>query len=132
MELPSLRFIFCVLVTSFLAVFPGYEFAVINVPRNVFLRFINETFQERYSRNLSSSELTAVFAFTVTSYNMGTIFGSLSTVFFAEKWGRRLSMMVLNNIVVLVGGILISLAQLANSYEMLVIGKTASKTIHSL
>lgn len=125
MLLPSFKLSLAAAVSSFLGCFQlGYHMGVINVPADTLKIFINATFAKESGRGLQPYESDSLWSFIVNTYTIGAVFGSLATAFFAEKLGRKLSLMVANNLVAIVANLLMLASKFANSWEMLAIGRT--------
>ncbi|KAG8546814.1 hypothetical protein GDO81_029786 [Engystomops pustulosus] len=71
---------------------------------------------------MSESMLTSLWSLSVAIFSVGGMFGSLSVGYFANRFGRRNSMLLVN-IFALVGGALMALSKLGHSYEMIIIGR---------
>lgn len=119
----TLNLIFAVIVTVVGSSFQfGYNSAVINAPQTFIEQFINETFQEKYETFPSKSNLSWLYAVMVSIFAIGGMIGSFVAGFVAERLGRKKSMLY-NNILVLIAVILMASAKIAQSYEILVIGR---------
>ncbi|XP_071985447.1 solute carrier family 2, facilitated glucose transporter member 3-like [Engystomops pustulosus] len=113
---------FCVLVASIGSLQFGYNTGVINAPEKILRSFYNESHIIRYHEEMSESMLTSLWSLSVAIFSVGGMFGSLSVGYFANRFGRRNSMLLVN-IFALVGGALMALSKLGHSYEMIIIGR---------
>ncbi|KAM9324097.1 solute carrier family 2, facilitated glucose transporter member 3-like [Gastrophryne carolinensis] len=100
----------------------GYNSGVINAPIEIIKSFYNESYTERFNRKMSDSLLTSLWSLTVAIFSVGGMVGSLSVGYFANRFGRR-NAMLLVNIFALVGGALMALSKLGRSLEMMIIGR---------
>uniref|UniRef100_A0A8C5MY38 Major facilitator superfamily (MFS) profile domain-containing protein n=1 Tax=Leptobrachium leishanense TaxID=445787 RepID=A0A8C5MY38_9ANUR len=100
----------------------GYNTGVINAPEKIIRAFYNETYQRRYSKFISEELLTSLWSLSVAIFSVGGMVGSLSVGFFANRFGRRNSMLLVN-VTALLGGAFMALSKLAWSPEMLIIGR---------
>ncbi|XP_008407267.1 solute carrier family 2, facilitated glucose transporter member 1 [Poecilia reticulata] len=100
----------------------GYNTGVINAPQKIIENFINETYRERYQEPISESQLTAIWAISVSIFSVGGIFGSFSVGFFVNRLGRRNSMLIAN-ILAFIAAALMGFSKMASSWEMLIIGR---------
>lgn len=113
---------FCTVVATIGSLQYGYNTGVINAPEKILRSFYNDTYIHRYQTPMSPSMLTSLWSLSVAIFPVGGMFGSLSVGYFANRFGRRNSMLLVN-IFVLVGGALMALSKLAWSFEMLIIGR---------
>ncbi|XP_053548786.1 solute carrier family 2, facilitated glucose transporter member 3 [Bombina bombina] len=100
----------------------GYNTGVINAPEKIIRSFYNDTFIHRYQKSISNELLLSLWSLSVAIFSIGGMVGSLSVGFFANKFGRR-NAMLLVNITALLGGAFMALSKLAWSPEMLIIGR---------
>ncbi|XP_044154251.1 solute carrier family 2, facilitated glucose transporter member 3-like [Bufo gargarizans] len=113
---------FSVLVAAIGSLQFGYNSGVINAPEQIIKSFYNDTYIHRYNIPMSPSMLTSLWSLSVAIFSVGGMFGSLSVGFFANRFGRRNSMLLVN-VAALVGGALMALSKIAWSFEMLIIGR---------
>lgn len=124
MKFPYYKLTLSALLNSFLSSFqPGYHLGVINIPEQILKDFINETYHDRYGEYMDESTLTPLWAFIVSAFIVGAVFGAYCTTFFAERFGRKLSLLFINNLIAVVGSLIMGLAQPCHSYEMLAVGR---------
>ncbi|KTG04899.1 hypothetical protein cypCar_00003773 [Cyprinus carpio] len=98
----------------------GFNTGVINAPDMKVQNFIRNVSLERTGEPMDESTLTTVWSVTVSIFNVGGMIGSLSVGTLVDKLGRRKSML-LSNILALIGGLLMGLSKLCNSYELIII-----------
>ncbi|KAG9469745.1 solute carrier family 2, facilitated glucose transporter member 3-like [Eleutherodactylus coqui] len=113
---------FYVLVASIGSLQFGYNTGVINAPEQIIRSFYNDTYIHRYQTPMSANMLTSLWSLSVAIFSVGGMFGSLSVGFFANYFGRKKSLLLVN-VFALVGGALMALSKLAWSFEMLIIGR---------
>ncbi|KAM4636106.1 solute carrier family 2, facilitated glucose transporter member 3-like [Discoglossus pictus] len=113
---------FSVLVAAIASLQFGYNTGVINAPEEIIKAFYNESYIHRYGESMSRGLLTSLWSLSVAIFSVGGMVGSLSVGFFANRFGRRNSMLLVN-IAVQLGGALMALSKLAWSLEMLIIGR---------
>lgn len=112
------------LVHSFCATFTvGYHISVINNPQNVFENFIESSYEKHYGKEISSTTRSALWAFVVAIYNIGGVVGAFVSMYLAEKFGRKTSLMLINNLITIVGSICSAVAKPAESFELLILGR---------
>ncbi len=85
-------------------------------------QFINDTHYERYNTVLADSTVESLWAFTVALLAVGGCIGGFSNGFFADYFGRKNSLL-LNNILGILGALLMGLSHPCKSYEMIMIGR---------
>uniref|UniRef100_A0A8C2CBG0 Solute carrier family 2, facilitated glucose transporter member 5 n=1 Tax=Cyprinus carpio TaxID=7962 RepID=A0A8C2CBG0_CYPCA len=100
----------------------GFNTGVINAPDMKVQNFIRNVSLERTGEPMDESTLTTVWSVTVSIFNVGGMIGSLSVGTLVDKLGRRKSML-LSNILALIGGLLMGLSKLCNSYELIIVGR---------
>ncbi|KAM5141594.1 solute carrier family 2, facilitated glucose transporter member 3-like [Mantella aurantiaca] len=113
---------FPVLVAAIGSLQFGYNTGVINAPEEIIKSFYNDTYIHRYNKFISPSLLTSLWSLSVAIFAVGGMLGSLSVGYFANRFGRR-NAMLLVNVFALVGGSLMALSKIAWSMEMLIIGR---------
>lgn len=123
-KLPPTRLLLSSLAIAALCIFPdGYHLSVINIPQQILEDFVNQSTYNHYGTVLSGTELSMLWSFIASSGAIGGIFGAWSTMFLAERYGRRHSLLVINNVIAIVASLLMGLAKVAGSMEMLTIGR---------
>uniref|UniRef100_A0A673LNM1 Solute carrier family 2, facilitated glucose transporter member 5 n=1 Tax=Sinocyclocheilus rhinocerous TaxID=307959 RepID=A0A673LNM1_9TELE len=84
--------------------------------------FYNETWHKRYSEYMLSTTLTTLWSVSVAIFSVGGIFGSFSVGLFLNRFGRRNSMLIVN-VLAFIAAALMGFSKLAESWEMLIIGR---------
>ncbi|KAK2861771.1 hypothetical protein Q5P01_001304 [Channa striata] len=100
----------------------GYNTGVINAPQKTIENFINTTYIGRYNETIPKSTLTAIWSAAVAIFSVGGILGSFSVGLFVNSLGRRNSML-LANVLAFIAAALMGFSKIANSWEMLIIGR---------
>uniref|UniRef100_A0A673IR47 Solute carrier family 2, facilitated glucose transporter member 1-like n=1 Tax=Sinocyclocheilus rhinocerous TaxID=307959 RepID=A0A673IR47_9TELE len=100
----------------------GFNTGVINAPDVKVKNFIRNVTVERTGEPMDESTLTTLWSVTVSIFNVGGMIGSLSVSTLVDKLGRRKSML-LSNILALIGGLLMGLSNMCNSYELIIVGR---------
>lgn len=100
----------------------GYNTGVINAPQTYIESFINESHQDRFGEYINKSSLTILWSSTVAIFAVGGMVGSVSAGPLSQKLGPKISLLC-NNCVALAGACLMGFSKLANSYEMLMVGR---------
>ncbi|XP_031441870.1 solute carrier family 2, facilitated glucose transporter member 3a isoform X3 [Clupea harengus] len=100
----------------------GYNTGVINAPEQKLRAFFNNTWMERYGEPIEKGTCTFVWSLAVAIFSVGGMVGSFSVGVMANKFGRRKSMFIVN-ILALIGGGLMGLCTLCNSFEMVIAGR---------
>ncbi|KAG7469311.1 hypothetical protein MATL_G00127710 [Megalops atlanticus] len=100
----------------------GYNTGVINAPEEKLRSFFNETWLKRYKEPISSDLCTFIWSFAVAIFSVGGMVGSFSVGVLVNRFGRRKSMLLVN-ILALIGGALMGLSTLCNSFEMVIAGR---------
>ncbi|XP_017335604.1 solute carrier family 2, facilitated glucose transporter member 1 [Ictalurus punctatus] len=100
----------------------GYNTGVINAPQKTIESFYNDTWFERYNEYIPETSLTSLWSISVAIFSVGGMFGSFSVGLFANRFGRRNSMLMVN-ILAFISAALMGFSKLAASWEMLIIGR---------
>lgn len=100
----------------------GYNTGVINAPQMLIKDFLNYTLEERSEDLPSEVLLTTLWSLCVAIFSIGGMIGSFSVGLFVNRFGRRNSMLIVN-ILAIFGGCLMGFAKIAQSVEMLILGR---------
>ncbi|XP_019948587.1 solute carrier family 2, facilitated glucose transporter member 1 [Paralichthys olivaceus] len=100
----------------------GYNTGVINAPEQKLRGFFRNVSMDRYGEPFNKGTITMVWSFSVAIFSVGGMIGSFSVGAIVNKFGRRKSML-LSNILALLGGGLMGLAVLSQSFEMVIVGR---------
>ncbi|KAL7394188.1 hypothetical protein ABVT39_022020 [Epinephelus coioides] len=100
----------------------GYNTGVINAPEQKLRSFFQNVSMKRYEEPFSEDAETMVWSFAVAIFSVGGMIGSFSVGAMVNKFGRRKSMLF-NNILALIGGGLMGLSAVSQSFEMVIIGR---------
>lgn len=108
----------------------GYNTGVINSPSKLIKDFINETDYKRKVGNdgtmeeelMTSESIEFTFSVIVAIFGVGGCIGGISNGFLADKFGRK-TCLLFNNILAIIGALLMGLSKAAGSYEMIIIGR---------
>uniref|UniRef100_A0A1A8BK36 Solute carrier family 2 (Facilitated glucose transporter), member 1b n=1 Tax=Nothobranchius kadleci TaxID=1051664 RepID=A0A1A8BK36_NOTKA len=100
----------------------GYNSGVINAPQKIIETFINETWYDRYKEPIPKSALTIIWSITISIFSVGGMIGSFSVGLFVNRLGRRNSMLTAN-VLAFIAAALMGFSKIANSWEMLIIGR---------
>jgi SP family facilitated glucose transporter-like MFS transporter 1 len=71
---------------------------------------------------LTDSTVGILWAFTVALFAVGGCIGGVSNGFFADRFGRKTSLL-LNNVLGILGALLMGLSKPSRSYEMIMVGR---------
>ncbi|TRZ03960.1 hypothetical protein DNTS_003967, partial [Danionella cerebrum] len=55
----------------------GYNLSIMNAPTTFIQNFVNETFQERWGKQLGVYEVTLIWTFIVSIFSLGGLTGAL-------------------------------------------------------
>lgn len=100
----------------------GYNTGVINAPEQKLRRFFQNVSMERYGEPFSADTNTMVWSFAVAIFSVGGMIGSFSVGAMVNKFGRRKSMLLVN-VLALLGGGLMGLSAVTKSFEVVIIGR---------
>ncbi|XP_076007351.1 solute carrier family 2, facilitated glucose transporter member 9-like [Genypterus blacodes] len=100
----------------------GYNLSVVNAPAPFIKSFINRTWIEKYGTPVSTETVTLLWSITVSILSIGGLIGSILVNFLLKALGRRGTLLV-NNSFSLASAVLLSTAEKAHSFEMLIVGR---------
>ncbi|KAM9338423.1 solute carrier family 2 member 11, like [Symphorus nematophorus] len=100
----------------------GYGISVMTSPSSFIKELVNETCQQRYNVSLDQWQVALIWSFTVSIYCIGGLLGSLLAAPLITKCGRK-QCLLLNNIVAIIGAVLMILSRTAMSFEMIMVGR---------
>lgn len=84
--------------------------------------FINETYYYHWKEYPAQRTVTFIFSVIVSIFAIGGMVGGLLTASVARIWGSR-GGLLRNNILIFAAAALLGFSQMAQSYQMLVIGR---------
>ncbi|ESO81904.1 hypothetical protein LOTGIDRAFT_198401 [Lottia gigantea] len=100
----------------------GYNTGVINAPEEKIKAFLNSTNIDRDGEPLTVATQTNLFAIIVASFAIGGAVGGLAAGPWADKFGRKNGSLI-NTIFGIVSAALMFFSKMAESYEMLIVGR---------
>ncbi|CAG2214609.1 inx [Mytilus edulis] len=104
----------CVLGASFTF---GYNTGVVNTAEGVIKDFYNRTYVNRDGKAMTQSTMTLLWSFTVAAFALGGMIGGF------QCWILLKGTLLRNNLLNLLGGLLMLFSDNAKSYEMLIVGR---------
>lgn len=99
----------------------GYNLGVINTPQTILEQFCNNSLSQR-GHLLSQHELELLWSFIVSIFLISAALGSLCASYLADKIGRRQTLL-LNNSLGLMSAAFFAFTEVANSVELLFLGR---------
>ncbi|XP_041844944.1 solute carrier family 2, facilitated glucose transporter member 3 [Melanotaenia boesemani] len=118
----TLYLLFCVSTAAIGSLQFGYNTGVINAPEQKLRNFFQNVSMDRYGEPFTPGTNTLLWSFAVAIFSVGGMIGSFSVGTMVNMFGRRKSMMI-SNILALLGGALMGLSSLSQSFEMVIIGR---------
>ncbi|XP_045508952.1 solute carrier family 2, facilitated glucose transporter member 1-like isoform X1 [Colias croceus] len=119
------RLAFAILCASWSAFQHGYNTGVMNAPQGVMSDWLQKEVLTGTNITLPSKDdpkVTTVWSITVAIYCVGGMIGGVITGFVADRFGRK-GGLLWNNILVFIATALEGLSKLAQSSEMLIVGR---------
>ncbi|XP_037911679.1 solute carrier family 2, facilitated glucose transporter member 3-like isoform X1 [Hermetia illucens] len=111
------------LLTTIGAAIPvGYNIGVINSPANFIQDWCNETIYSTYGTRLTSSGMNILWSAIVSIFVIGGAIGSLGGSWLSDILGRK-GCFLLSGALLVIGAVLFQFCRLAESVEMLMIGR---------
>ncbi|CAH1775421.1 unnamed protein product [Owenia fusiformis] len=114
-------------VTAFAAAFGssfthGWNTGVMNPPSEYIKDFINSTYTVNYGGEPSEIMLTFIWSFSLSIYLIGGMIGAFSAGTFADKFGRRNSLLILHA-PAFVATLLFFFSKMAGSFVMVILAR---------
>ncbi|CAK9292560.1 unnamed protein product, partial [Gordionus sp. m RMFG-2023] len=100
----------------------GWAIGVVNAPQKIVMAWYNQTHYERHQTPMKPSQITVLWAITVSIYNVSGLFGGLTSGYFCDKFGRKKTLLI-NNSITFLAAILLITAKTASSFEMVIISR---------
>ncbi|KAH8365290.1 hypothetical protein KR084_007986 [Drosophila pseudotakahashii] len=118
----ALLMLICVCITVGNVIPIGYAFGVMNAPSAFIRSWIMESALTRYSSLLGDSQMTIMMSAVVSIFLVGGMLGAPFAPIFSARLGRR-GILILSGLLILVSCICQLFCRLANSIEMLLLGR---------
>ncbi|XP_016957570.1 solute carrier family 2, facilitated glucose transporter member 3 isoform X1 [Drosophila biarmipes] len=118
----TLLMFICVCITVGTVIPIGYAFAVVNAPSTFIRSWIMESALTRYSSRLGESQVTIMMSAVVSIFLIGGMLGAPFAPIFSARLGRR-GILMLSGTLILVSCICQLFCRMANSIEMLLLGR---------
>ncbi|CAH8494544.1 unnamed protein product [Dicrocoelium dendriticum] len=99
----------------------GYHTGVINAPLELISDFISNVTDSRYGTP-EKAYVTTLTSFCVASFLISGILGALLSGVFANKLGRKKSVIILS-LPCILGSILLMISLVSNSFELIIVGR---------
>ncbi|XP_018409753.1 PREDICTED: solute carrier family 2, facilitated glucose transporter member 9 [Nanorana parkeri] len=100
----------------------GYNLSVVNAPALYIRELYNESWSRRYDQTISSNTISILWSVTVSIFAIGGLVGALLVTPMVNQLGRKRTLL-LNNLFAILAALLMSLANLADIPEMVIIGR---------
>ncbi|XP_039491950.1 solute carrier family 2, facilitated glucose transporter member 1 isoform X1 [Drosophila santomea] len=117
-----LLMLICVSITVGTVIPVGYAFGVVNAPYAFIRSWIVESALTRYSSRLGDSQVTIMMSAVVSIFLIGGMLGAPFAPIFSARLGRR-GILTLSGLLLLVSCICQLFCRMANSIEMLLLGR---------
>ncbi|CAK6966610.1 solute carrier family 2%2C facilitated glucose transporter member 11b [Scomber scombrus] len=100
----------------------GYNISIINAPTTYVHDFINQTWTERYQKDISEDFLTLLWSTIVSIFTLGGLIGVSIGGALSVRLGRKGTLLT-NNIFALMAALLMGLSYPTGLFELLIIGR---------
>ncbi|XP_023688168.1 solute carrier family 2, facilitated glucose transporter member 4 [Paramormyrops kingsleyae] len=100
----------------------GYNIGVINAPQKIIEQDYNSTWIHRYEVPIPHATLTSLWSLSVAIFSVGGMLSSFFVGFISEWLGRRKAMLI-NNLLAFIGGALMVMSKICQSFEMMIFGR---------
>ncbi|XP_058870375.1 solute carrier family 2, facilitated glucose transporter member 4-like [Acipenser ruthenus] len=100
----------------------GYNIGVINAPQKIIEQSYNATWMHRHGSLIPPATLTTLWSLSVAIFSIGGMLSSFSVGVVSEWLGRKKAMLI-NNLLAFIGGALMGMSKLGQSYEMMILGR---------
>ncbi|XP_047674956.1 solute carrier family 2, facilitated glucose transporter member 11b isoform X2 [Tachysurus fulvidraco] len=103
----------------------GYNISIINAATKEVQHFINQTWMQRYDRNISPELLTLLWSSIVSVFTIGGLVGASVGASLAVHFGRKGTLLI-NNSFSLLAAVLMGLSYLTAVFELLIAARFIS------
>ncbi|KAM8744488.1 solute carrier family 2 member 11, like isoform 1-T1 [Acanthopagrus schlegelii] len=100
----------------------GFCISVMTSPSDFIKELVNKTCLHRYGVSLDKSQVSLIWSFTVSIFCLGGLLGTLVAGPLVTKFGRK-PCLLLNNLLAIIGAVLMLVSQTAMSFEMIMVGR---------
>uniref|UniRef100_A0A2P2I4R0 Solute carrier family 2, facilitated glucose transporter member 1-like n=1 Tax=Hirondellea gigas TaxID=1518452 RepID=A0A2P2I4R0_9CRUS len=100
----------------------GYNLGVMNAPLVLMGNWMNATHFNKTNEYITEGSLTMTLSWVVSIYCVGGMIGGACTGFFSERFGRKGGLLI-NNVFAFMAAIMFGFCKMANSLEMIIIGR---------
>ncbi|XP_075131873.1 solute carrier family 2, facilitated glucose transporter member 11-like [Leptodactylus fuscus] len=100
----------------------GLHISLINSPSKYIQKFINSTWEQRYGTILHPDTIMLFWSIIVSIYSIGGLLGSLIVGYLSVTFGRKKTQLY-NNLVAILGAVLICMSRAVQSFEMIMLGR---------
>ncbi|KAJ7423763.1 hypothetical protein WISP_32704 [Willisornis vidua] len=100
----------------------GFQISTITYMSQHVKAFINETWLERYGYPIQQDNLLFLWSITVSIFGIGGILGSAGSRYLTVKYGKKKCLLG-NNLLMIVAASLLGCSKVAQSFEMILIGR---------
>ncbi|XP_056387364.1 solute carrier family 2, facilitated glucose transporter member 11-like isoform X2 [Hyla sarda] len=100
----------------------GLHISLINSPSKYVQRFINSTWEKRYGTILHPDTIMLLWTTIVSVYSIGGLLGSSIVGHLSFVFGRKKTQLY-NNLVAILGAVLMCMSRAAQSFEMIMLGR---------
>ncbi|XP_044267338.1 solute carrier family 2, facilitated glucose transporter member 1-like [Tribolium madens] len=116
------KFIFAVIIASLSGFQHGYHTGIVNIPAEVLQEWIRDIVINRTGEPASDNYIMVLWSTIVAIFSLGGIVGGALTNLFAEKFGRRNSLLW-SNVLALLGIVFLIYSKVSDCYELLIVGR---------
>lgn len=103
----------------------GYNISIVNSPTTYVMRFINQTWMERYNTEISEQLLTLFWSIIVSVFTVGGLVGSCVGGPLSIKYGRKGALLI-NNIFALLAAVSVGISYFSHFFELLIVARFLS------
>ncbi|XP_030292454.1 solute carrier family 2 member 11, like isoform X3 [Sparus aurata] len=100
----------------------GFCVSVMTSPSDFIKELVNKTCLHRYGVSLDKSQVSLIWSFTVSIFCLGGLLGTLVAGPLITTFGRK-PCLLLNNLLAIIGAVLMLFSQTAMSFEMIMAGR---------
>ncbi|XP_074027816.1 glucose transporter 1 isoform X9 [Leptinotarsa decemlineata] len=100
----------------------GFNTGVINAPQGNIESFMKDLYKQRYGTDLDKDAVERLYSVAVSIFAIGGMLGGFGGGMVANKFGRK-GGLLLNNVLGVSGACLMWCTKIANSYEVLFVGR---------
>ncbi|XP_006640470.2 solute carrier family 2, facilitated glucose transporter member 11-like [Lepisosteus oculatus] len=100
----------------------GIQVSVMTSPSETIQNFVNQTWKDRYGEPADESTVKLIWSFIMSIFSLGGWLGAINSGKIPVIYGRK-KCLLFNNVVAIVAAVLMEFSRMAQSFEMILLGR---------